>query len=461
MGLGILSTIKGFLPPVIYGLGIVAALRAVVGRTAWARYLVLFLMPLRNVTEKLYAFPMGKDLTDILLIGLLVGWAVGRRASEDAPRWTPSPINGPAVALMLYTYVSLWVGYFTMGYFTPFDLSDARLQDAKNYMILPLLFLIVLNTVRTRREVWRTFAVMMAGMLVSGFYVFQQVTWFQGIVSRLRIHGTFVFLGPNEVAAFFNQYGILLLGLSFFVPRASYRIALRLLSLVAFYCVLFLFSRGAYIALTIGLFFLFMLKKRLLLVPLCLALISWHTILPESVRHRIEMTETEDGRLDASSEARIQAWKEAMGLFVRHPVFGVGFHVFRHLGFELGDTHNIYVKILAEQGAVGFLVFLLLLSQFWRAGWRLYRTGDDEWSRGLGFAFLLCVLVMMINNVFGNRWVYLTLSSYLWATAALVERLRILSDEGRPRSDPVSTARRRHAPLVHPSSPLLHPGGRR
>ena len=57
-------------------------------------------------------------------------------------------------------------------------------------------------------------------------------------------------------------------------------------------------------------------------------------------------------------------------------------------------------------------------------------SSDLDPSRGLGLGFFMCIIVLMVNNMFGDRWTYTEVSAYLWVFAALVVRLNILSGAG-------------------------------
>jgi len=193
------------------------------------------------------------------------------------------------------------------------------------------------------------------------------------------------------------------------------------------YCVTFLYSRGAYAGLIVGMAVLFAFKNKILLIPLFLALVLWQSVLPQNVIDRIKETRTETGALDASSQRRIDIWGQAFGYIKSNPIVGIGFGSFRHLGLDLGDTHNIYVKIMTEQGLIGFIIFLITIFCFIKEAWQLYQKGDDDLSKALGLGFLCCIFVMMVNNLFGDRWSYLEPNAYLWIFAGLVARLNVIS----------------------------------
>ncbi len=425
--MGILASIKFLAPLSIYLLGVVAFFMALTGRVYWTLALVTMLLPLRNVIDKLHQFPLGAQFIDILLFGMIIGWFIS--SSDKKPLMERSSLNIISFILVFYITFSLIIGsLYLTGSPIP-ELADSRTQDWKNFCLLPLLFMLTLNNVTDRTWINRMFLVMCFTILLSAYYTSTQITWFSSLTSRAKISGTFQFLGPNEVAAFLNQCTIILLGIYFFMKRGRNKFILLGIILLCAYCIIFLYSRAAYAGFTAGLFVLFAFKKRWLLIPLILCAALWQVVLPEKVIERIKETKNEYGELDKSSEDRILMWEVGLDLFQKSPVFGIGYGVFRNLGLQLGDTHNIYVKLLVEQGLLGLLVFLITIGCFFREGFILYQKGEDDFGRGLGLGIVACMVTLLVNNFFGDRWSYLELSAYLWIFAGLAARMNALSGQ--------------------------------
>jgi O-antigen ligase len=122
------------------------------------------------------------------------------------------------------------------------------------------------------------------------------------------------------------------------------------------------------------------------------------------------------------------------------------------LGLDLGDTHNIYVKILTEQGIIGIIIFLITIFCFIKEGWQLYQKGNDDLSKALGLGFFCCVFVMMVNNFFGDRWSYLEPNAYLWIFAGLVARLNIISKNSEITKQSVAKEVRSTPQSDHPKT---------
>ena len=174
-----------------------------------------------------------------------------------------------------------------------------------------------------------------------------------------------------------------------------------------------------------------------MLIPLFLVAVLWQAVLPEKVVERIKSTKNEYGELDESSEMRVEIWEIALQHFRESPVVGIGYGVFRNLGLILQDTHNIYVKILAEQGIIGLMIFLSVIGTFIKEGFTLYQKGDEDISKGLGLGMMACMFCLLVNNFFGDRWSYFELSGFLWIFAGLIARLNQLSSD--PSSAPMTT----------------------
>ena len=206
MGFGIIGLLKQIAPFLVYLLFIGLSILAIAGRPRWALLLTTALLPLRNVADKLDQYPLGKDVIDILMICMILGW-VFSSLTQRHRFFERSPFNGVIVALVLYSYLSFLNGYSYLDYFTPFDFSDSRLQYLKNFCLLPILYFITLNTIKDKKWIRRVIMVICATMILMNYYMVSQLSWFASVASRAKMHGTFVFLGPNEVAAFALIFG--------------------------------------------------------------------------------------------------------------------------------------------------------------------------------------------------------------------------------------------------------------
>jgi putative inorganic carbon (HCO3(-)) transporter len=175
--------------------------------------------------------------------------------------------------------------------------------------------------------------------------------------------------------------------------------------------------------------------------------LSWQTLLPVSVQERITMT-TEDAaegqQFDSSAQDRLVLWHDALELFKRNPVSGTGFDTYGSMGRVGGyrDTHNYYIKVLAEMGVIGLLLYLAVLWKMTGTGLSLLRATNDPFWRGIALGFLAMMGSIIVSNFFGDRWTYQQLDGYLWIVLGCVIRgLTILQEQSDSDSlAPVSPA---------------------
>jgi O-antigen ligase len=270
------------------------------------------------------------------------------------------------------------------------------------------------------------------------FYNVRTITWMGSWASRDRMWGTFVWLSINSTAAFYATYTFVLLGIWFFIKNRKSKLFLLILIIMNFYCVLFLFSRGAYAAALLGFLILGLLYKKWFLIPVVLTVLLWQTVLPKQVIERIQVTVQEDGSLDTSAERRVSLWQEGMNYFLENPIFGMGYNTFSYRA-KGADTHNLFVRTLAEEGVIGFLFLLAIFFTAFLKATLLYKRTNDKFLKGLGLGFAVCSMAMLAANFFGDRWSFLQVGSYFWLFLAMVERgnamtaLELISRKKRKR----------------------------
>jgi O-antigen ligase len=91
------------------------------------------------------------------------------------------------------------------------------------------------------------------------------------------------------------------------------------------------------------------------------------------------------GEIDGSAQGRLDAWAAGFRMARRHPILGVGYgrfadnyltYVQNAVDWRPKETHNSYVKALAETGIGGFVPFITLIVLGIRSAVRLRRHAD-------------------------------------------------------------------------------------
>jgi O-antigen ligase len=113
-----------------------------------------------------------------------------------------------------------------------------------------------------------------------------------------------------------------------------------------------------------------------------------------------------------SYDTRIEAWQIAAQVFKTNPIFGLGpsnYYNYTSLYpirgyFVPFNSHNNYVDLLLEVGLVGFLIFLWMLFEIWRTGWRIKETVPPGFAYAYVVGCLGGVVGTAVAAMFGD-WV--------------------------------------------------------
>ena len=136
-----------------------------------------------------------------------------------------------------------------------------------------------------------------------------------------------------------------------------------------------------------------------------------------------------------TGRGRIMIWVETLLIWIRHPWLGVGLGQYnlhqleaQHRFFALGDwtrdfhqnaafvldAHNQYLQVLAEQGLLGFGLFLFLVSLIIRGARR--RLAHDPLSRALAVAWFGQLVLFLWNAPL----FYCPVLVLFWTTAGIL-----------------------------------------
>jgi len=438
--------LEQYLPLVLYIGMFVTFLASVFWRPACGIYVLALTLPLQTGRYLLQPYPLGAQFVDILLLGTIVGLLVQKK-----PVIAKSDIGWFLALFAIFCYLSLWEGSFFLHAPLPLWITDVRFSVWKNYVEMFLLALVVASAIKDKRQVQILLALMVVSVLLvnRSYYSTLSGRDLTHFSYSVRDAGPLGYAGVNGLAAFEAMVASFLLGIYAFTKKIYVKAGILLVVATCCYCLLFSFSRGGYLGLIAGMVAAGLLRSRWLLVVVVVLLVSWQTLLPVAVQQRITMTtaEAEEGQqFDSSAQQRIELWTDAMDLFKQNPITGTGFESYSHMS-RVGtfqDTHNYYVKVLAEMGVVGLILFLILLGKLLRDGMRLFLRAPDPFWRGIGLGFTALLASAIVMNFFGDRWTYQQVDGFLWISFGCVIR-GLTTLGGQPASAGTADAGETHA----------------
>jgi O-antigen ligase len=427
-----LAAVIALLDPLYVPLAALAGLLAV----------VIVVHPLVAVPVLLFAVPFGglarpdateTDLaagpTEVLVAFLALAWlAQGVRQQRIRVR-----AGAIVVAIVAFSMLSL----LSIGYAIE---PGPAIKESLKWLELLIVVVVVVDLARTQRSVsWLLAALFLTGAGEALYGVYQFATG--GGPSTFEVDGALRAFGhfdqPNPFAGYLST--ILPLAILIILCGQAAR-PLRFCAAVSALAiaggVALSQSRGAWLGVATAALVLLVLwnrRTRLLLLPIAavtavFGAAALGNLLPASVGDRLSQaveyfgvfdvrTVTPDSQNWAVVE-RMAHWQAAWSMFLDHPWLGVGAgnyasaYPFYYLATwlePLGHAHNYYLNTLAELGAVGLGLLLVLLALLFRelAGNLLTTAtiGMNFWRAVLA-GVVGALVVFCVHNMFDNLLVH-------------------------------------------------------
>lgn len=435
--------LEPYIPYVLYFAAIVAFLGSIFYKSITGIYFLLPLIPLQTIRYRLGDFPLGASIVGVILVGVVLGLM-----REGKPILRKTPFTLLIIVYGVFTFLSLWFGAFYIDRPLPLP-GDARFGMWQDYMMMPALLLITAAVAPDKRQLKIMILIMCLATfaLNKNFWNTISDRDFSTYSEDLRDEGGMGYAGTNGLAAFEAQAAALLLALGSFEKKLWPRLGYRALALFSAICLIYSLSRGGYVAFLAGWLLLGLLRERKLLIALALFLVTWTVLTPKAVQERVQMTYDEQSQSsDNSTATRFSLWENAMQVFNANVVTGSGFNTYAYLhlnkrtdggnGFY-EDTHNFYIKVLAETGILGLALFLTILLQTFLVGMRLFRGSTDPFFASLGLGLMAWLICSAVANFFGDRWTFLQVNGYLWVLGGMVSQALVLDESVRREQEPV------------------------
>lgn len=402
-----------------------AAVNGSGAKTNWPLLILIMLMPLRNIQlQYLPNFGGGLNVINILFfLSVLHAGFYGKK-----PEVKPG-LNKFLAWYIFTNLVALGFGYSFLG------AHAAGLWNAMKDSLIPVFLVFVVQRSAVDIIQWRR--IFLATMVPLPY--FAKVVWSQYISvsswhysDNLRISGTFMDLGANEMGAFSVMMALVCVGC--IITCWNFK-KWRYAFLLALFCtlvgLLYSYSRGGYLAFIVGFMVIFFKYKdsKKLVMPILLIITIGLLNLPPSIEERFSSIQPEKGQeRDESAESRFVFWDLAFANFYKSPLFGYGYHTAqdpRLNPFKM-DTHNYFVKMLLERGLLGFITFIILLRVFWNLAKRNLRWEEnDAMTNGLILGMCGVIMALVVGNMFGDRFSHYPIVTALWVFIGLVSVIEI------------------------------------
>ncbi len=395
-------------------------------------------------------------LFDVLLALLYVLWFVNSNG------FARPPLNWGKVSLPFALFL-IWMLLSATAAISLTMLGAGVFMAIKAYLV----YLYVVNNVRTKLDLQRVMLMLCIGLAFQGFLGLVQYTTgsslglgFLGAISKVRqagvtrVRGTFGL--PNKFGAWLALVIPIAASLFLFEVNGRKKLFFSFATFFGILALLLSFSRSAWAGLlgSSGIMILLLARRRLLkgryvlgillavVVVVVLVVVFWDTI----------VLRFETG---ATGKWRLVMMDIALDLIAENPLFGVGLMNYRFHQIELfkfwRPVHNTYLRLGSEVGLPGLFFFLMIIYLTLREGHKMLRCRDRLiFASALGLVSSMWAFLFTVN--FGPEYHHYRIKFLFWVVIGLVFSLRNVY-----RHTVMMQKARAKQPQTPPAAPQVQP----
>ncbi|MDA2934312.1 O-antigen ligase family protein [Acidobacteria bacterium AH-259-D05] len=381
---------------------------------------------------------LGRGVTfrfdDFLLVIIAVAWLVKSALYKELGIFRKTPLNGAMLFYVLACAVSTLIGIGAVR--VQFVTGTLFVLKYVQYFIL---FFLVINNIEDEKQLRRYWlAILLTALIASAIGLSQ-------IPTGGRV--TAPFEGsqpePNTFGGYLGFLILICLALSLALQDYGRRIGYALVALFLLLPFLFTLSRASYLGLVPGLAVVLLLNRSHLLsyclMALTLSLLIFPQIFPQIIRERVTYTWSQERRsgqvllfgqrLDTSTSARLQSFRDALRDFPEEPLFGYGV-----TGWHFIDAQ--YFRTLLETGLFGLTALLFLFYKVFQLGLdRLRYFAEDPFYKGLSIGFLGGFVCLLFHAIGSNTFIIVRIMQPFWLVTGILFMSRLVATRKSPEED--------------------------
>jgi len=381
-------------------------------------------------------------MEDLLLCAVGVAWIARVAIFKELGLVRRSPLNPAIIAYCFSLIIATLLGVF-MGRVAPLTGFFFTLKYVEYFVV----YFVTLNYVRDAAQLRRLLTTAFVTCAIAAVMGIAQIP------SGERVGAPFEgkFGEPNTFGGYLVFMLALILGQMLTAPTLPALVGWSAFAGLVTLPLLYTLSRSSWIAgIPMLLTLVLLSRRRLLLMSLLGAvMILGPLAFPKQVVDRYNYTFHEKvdrgdysvagRRLDLSTSARFDSWKQGFTGWTKSPFFGYGV-----TGFSFMDAQ--YIRVLVETGLVGLSAFLWLLWCTLRVAWDSHRRAAGTLREGLTLGYLAGLAAIATHALGANTFIIVRIMEPFWFITAVIVALPDLQERLDVTSRPAATPARPTSP---------------
>lgn len=317
------------------------------------------------------------------------------------------------------------------------------------YIVFTMAYVLVVNTIKSRAE-WTALIILTAisatlvalyGIYQNFFLVSTTESWVDGEMFaeiKKRVYSTLD--NPNVLGQYFIMMMPVVFALFIKLQGKFQKAFYAACCFVMFACLMYTWSRGAWIGVILGIGFFVLLKDRRWLAVCIAGLLIMPSILPANILTRI----TSIGNLnDSSTSYRVAVWIGSLRLLKDYWFCGIGLgpdafleiypqYALGGAGFAL-HSHNFYLQWIVDMGIMGIIVYVGIIALAWK---QIVSVKEkNTLIKNVLLAMSGAILGYIFQGMAENLWYNYRMILMFWVYLGMLQSGVMLADDKIQRKD--------------------------
>ena len=317
----------------------------------------------------------------------------------------------------------------------PFETTEETMNILA-YASMAFLTYVYIDSLRRLRQLLEI--IMVAGFLIAfhGLFIFYGAYWSKGETTPLSS----LFYWHNPCAGFLLLIWPIMLAQYYALRRGWQTFLILYIFFFTFTAFMLTLSRGGWLAGFIPFFLIpmFFSRRKLLVVwrPVLLFVLYFLSALPFIIKYygrflRPIVDRWNQFRFDDYSVVgRFEFWTITWKVFLKHPIFGIGFNTFGYYyvhyqsdpQYYTKDPHNIYLRFLVEGGIIGLVVILSVVAIVYKLLVKTLKAPEGKMITVYRVGLLSAIIAEMSHMALDFDWTFPVLPMLLLCEIAILAR---------------------------------------
>ncbi len=357
--------------------------------------------------------------SQLIILLLLVSWGFAA-VSDNRFGWNLKNLDSLSYAILLFLVLAV-LSFLISRY------KYASFEELLRYASYVGLYFLIRKHIRTERQVDLLIAAIAFTTAIVSVYGLFQRAGYDFIPWNITTGQILSMLGhPNFFAGYLVLVIPLLMTAFLAYPSWIKRTLLAATLVMATLCLLFTYSRGAFLGIlpaliVLGLLLLFhltayLLKNKHRLIALALLMLIPLTVtvaLDKQLVERASSAVELETDVTVSNQVRLVIWRGTLAMFQAKPIFGWGLGTFqiyfpqfrasdysrKGVSHNTQHAHSEYLEVAAELGIIGLGVFLSVIVLYFARVHRALRTLEEAKPKLLLIGSSSGILANLLHNL--------------------------------------------------------------